>query len=227
MALNFKQAEKELNEIVDKDCRDPKIYKYIHDITFNYLYNVLKPGSDLYDYEIISCDIAADLFMRVINGTKIEYWLNYISKILKLYYLRDYQKKNWSAVIDTTGNNDLEQSIQSCCMSSTDSKESVDKTLNILYLEQFEYILNKVMYNSKFSYNSKERLNLQISVILTLVKNKPTYFHIDDSLKPFINIVISQIKNEIIHSGLFIQDNVLDTLELDPLQINDNNGDTN
>ena len=82
MALNFKQAEKELNEIVDKDCRDPKIYKYIHDITFNYLYNVLKPGSDLYDYEIISCDIAADLFMRVINGTKIEYWLNYISKIL-------------------------------------------------------------------------------------------------------------------------------------------------
>ena len=225
MALNFKKAEQELNELVKRDCTSPEIYNMIHDITFNYLYNVLKPGSDLYDYEVISCDIAADLFLRVINGTKIEFWLNYISKILKLYYLRDYQKRNWSVVIDTAGDNDLEQGIKQGFMDSTSSKNKIDKTLNVLYLEQFELILNKVLYHSKFGFNSKERVNLQISVLLTLLKNKPVYFRIDEPLKPFINLIISQVKNEIINSGMFMQESTMDTLDLDPLRINEPDND--
>lgn len=225
VALNFKKAEQELTELVEKDCTSPEIYNRIHDITFNYLYNVLKPGSDLYDYDVISCDIAADLYLRVINGTKIEFWLNYISKILKLYYLRNYQKQNWSVVIDTAGDNDLEQCIKQGFMDSTSCNNKIDKTLNVLYLEQFELILNKVLYNSKFGFNSKERINLQISVLLTLLKHKPVYFRIDEPLKPFINLIISQVKNEIINSGMFMQESTMDTLDLDPLQINDTDND--
>ena len=226
MALNFKKAEQELKELVERDCTSPEIYNRIHDITFNYLYNVLKPGSDLYDYEVISCDIAADLFLRVINGAKIEFWLNYISKILKMYYLREYQKQNWSVVIDTAGDNSLEQNIKQGFMDSSSSKNKIDKSLNVIYLEQFELILNKVLYSSKFGFNSKERVNLQISVLLTLLKNKPVYFRIDESLKPFINLIISQVKNEIINSGMFTYDNTMDTLDLDPLRINEPDNDT-
>lgn len=225
MALNFKKVEQELTELVEKDCTSPEIYNKIHDITFNYLYNVLKPGSDLYDYDVISCDIAADLYLRVINGTKIEFWLNYISKILKMYYLREYQKQNWSVVIDTAGDNTLEQSIKQGFMDSVSSKDRIDKSLNVLYLEQFELILNKVLYNSKFGFNSKERVNLQISVLLTLLKHRPVYFRIDDSLKPFINLIISQLKNEIINSGMFAHDDTMDTLDLDPLRINEPDND--
>jgi hypothetical protein len=77
------------------------------------------------------------------------------------------------------------------------------------------------LYNSKFNFNSKERLNLQISILLTLLNNKITYFHIEEYLYPYIPILIAQLKTEIINSGLFIEDNVKSTLELDPLLIND------
>lgn len=222
MALNFKQTEKELTEMVEKDKDNPEIYKKIKDLTFNYLYNVLKPGSELYDYDTIACDIAADIFLRLKKGIKISYWLNYISRILKLYYLRDYQKKNWSVVIDTSGSATLEDSLQQCFVDKSIKKNPINNSLNIIYLEQFEKILNKVLYNSKFNFNSKERVNLQISILLTLLNNKVTYFHIEEYLYPYIPILIAQLKSEIINSGLFIEDNVRNTLELDPLLINDN-----
>ncbi len=221
MALNFKQTEKELTEMVEKDKDNPEIYKKIKDLTFNYLYNVLKPGSELYDYDTIACDIAADIFLRLKKGAKISYWLNYISRILKLYYLRDYQKKNWSVVIDTAGSATLEDSLQQCFVDKSVKKNPINNSLNIIYLEQFEKILNNVLYNSKFNFNSKERLNLQISILLTLLNNKITYFHIEEYLYPYIPILIAQLKTEIINSGLFIEDNVKSTLELDPLLIND------
>lgn len=222
MALNFKQTEEELTKLVNENRNNPEIYKKLHAITFNYLYNVLKPGSELYDYDTIACDIAADLFLRIRKGAKIEYWLNYISRTLKMYYLRDYQKKNWSVIIDTTGSATLEEALKQCFIDNSTNSSPINNSLNVIYLEQFEKILNKVLYNSKFNFNSKERVNLQISILLTLLKGENTYFHIEEYLYPYIPIIIAQLKTEIINSGLFIEDNVLSTLELDPLNINDN-----
>lgn len=222
MALNFKQTELELTELVKKDRNNPEIYQKIKDMTFNYLYNVLKPGASLYNYDDIACDIAADLFLRIRKGANIEYWLNYISRILKLYYLRDYQKKNWSVVIDTTGSDTLAQSLKECFVDSSILNNPINSTLNIVYLEQFEKILNRVLYNTKFNYNSKDRVNLQISILLTLLKGKTTYFRLDESLHIYVNIIIAKVKSEIINSGLFISDsNSYNTLELDPLNINE------
>lgn len=222
MALNFKQTELELTELVKKDRNNPEIYQKIKDMTFNYLYNVLKPGASLYNYDDIACDIAADLFLRIRKGANIEYWLNYISRILKLYYLRDYQKKNWSVVIDTTGSDTLAQSLKECFVDSSILNNPINSTLNIVYLEQFEKILNRVLYNTKFNYNSKNRVNLEISILLTLLKGKTTYFRLDESLHIYVNIIIAKVKSEIINSGLFISDsNSYNTLELDPLNINE------
>lgn len=222
MALNFKQTELELTELVKRDRNNPEIYQKIKDMTFNYLYNVLKPGASLYNYDDIACDIAADLFLRIRKGANIEYWLNYISRILKLYYLRDYQKKNWSVVIDTTGSDTLAQSLKECFVDSSILNNPINSTLNIVYLEQFEKILNRVLYNTKFNYNSKNRVNLEISILLTLLKGKTTYFRLDESLHIYVNIIIAKVKSEIINSGLFISDSgSYNTLELDPLNINE------
>jgi len=221
MALNFKQTELELTELVKKDRNNPEIYQKIKDMTFNYLYNVLKPGSGLYNYDDIACDIAADLFLRIQKGITIEYWLNYISRILKLYYLKDYQKKNWSVIIDTTGNHNLQQVLNDCFIDSSIMNNPIDASLNTLYLEQFDVLLNNVLYKTKFKFNSKDRINLQLSVLLTLLKGKNVYFRIDEYLYPYVNIIISKLKSEMINSGLFIVDNISNTLELDPLNINE------
>ena len=224
MALNFKQVEEELTELVKQDRTNPLIYQKLHDLAFNYLYNILKPGSNKYDYDIISYDIASDIFMRIQKGTEITYWTNYISRSLKMYYLSDYERKNWSVVINTTKDSNLEQNILESCLGIRQSDYcQIEDKLTEIYLADFEPIIREVMDNTKFNFNSSERLNLQISVTLTLIKGKPTYFRIKEDLKPYITIIINQIKTHIIQLGLFSRQNTLEHLDITQLQFDKNN----
>ena len=74
------------------------------------------------------------------------------------------------------------------------------------------------MNDTKFNFNTAERLNLQISVTLTLIKNKNTYFRIPQQLYPYVNIIINQIKTQIIQLGLFSRENTLDNMDISQLQ---------
>ena len=203
LALNFKETEQELLTLIENNPKDEKIYTLIRDIAFNYLFNVMRPGSSYYDYDIIASDLAADLFLRIIKGAKIEHFTNYISHILKAYYLKLYEDINWSVVIDTTLNNDLEQSIKTSCMSSrNDDHDKIENILTGIYFSQFESIITDVMKSTKFKYNTKERLNLEISILLTLNKGKEIYFRIGDELKPYIKFIITQIKQRMTIDGI-------------------------
>lgn len=207
MALNFSECEEELQTLINKNRNDSKICQLLHDITFNYLYNVLKPGSHLYDYEMIAWDLAADIFLRIRNGANIQYFTNYIARTLNIYYLRQYEHENWSVIIDTTKDYDLEKGIQTGCVGIRENEYSkIENILTGIYFSQFESILTDIMKTTKFPFNSKERLNIQLSVLLTLIHNKLTYFRIEESSKPYINLIISQIKNKLIVEGVCEQD---------------------
>lgn len=219
MALNFKETETKLTQLCEEDSSNPEIYQLIHDLTFNYLFNVLKPGSNKYDYEMIAYDVATDIFLRLQKGAKIEYWTNYISRSLYMYYLSDYERKNWSVVINTTQDANLEQNILQSCVGIRQSDYcKIEDKLTELYLEEFDSIINSVMNDTKFNFNTAERLNLQISVTLTLIKNKNTYFRIPQQLYPYVNIIINQIKTQIIQLGLFSRENTLDNIDISQLQ---------
>ena len=58
------------------------------------------------------------------------------------------------------------------------------------------------MKSTKFKYNTKERLNLEISILLTLNKGKEIYFRIGDELKPYIKFIITQIKQKMTIDGI-------------------------
>lgn len=224
MALNFKETEDELTRLVNEDKTNPVIYQTLHDLAFNYLFNVLKPGSSKYDYDIIAYDIAADIFMRIQKGAEITYWTNYIAHSIKCYYLADYERKNWSVIINTTKDSVLEQNILESCLGIRQSDYSkIEDILTEIYLADFEPIIKNVMENTKFNFNSSDRLNLQISVTLTLIKGKPTYFRIKDDLKPYVNIIINQIKTQIIQLGFFSRQDTLEHLDISQLQFDKNN----
>jgi hypothetical protein len=221
MALNFKQVEDELTYLIDNDINNEKIYRLLHDITFNYLYNVMRPGTVYYDYETIACDVAADLFLRLRKGAKIDHFTSYISRILKLYYLADYEKNNWSVIIDTSNNYELENSIKTCCLGMRGEEfDYIENILTSIYVGQFETIINETIKESKFNFISKDRLNLELSVLLTLTKKKPTYFRLSDDLKPYVQVIITQIYDKIRHEGICDRDtcpmaNVYGTLNND------------
>lgn len=207
MALNFKQTEDELTQLIQTNVNNERIYQLLHDIAFNYLYNVLKPGSIYYDYEMIACDVAADLFLRIKNGTRIEHYTSYISRILKLYYLKLYENNNWSVIIDSSNNANLEQQIQTCCMGKrNDDTAYIENILTGIYFGQFESIITETLQESKFKFVSSDRLNLELSILLTLTRKKPIYFRLKDDLKPFVQLTINKIFNKIKMNGVCDRD---------------------
>ena len=209
MALNFKQVEKELIDLVEENPNDERIYQLLHDIAFNYLYNVINPGSIYYDYDMIAWDLAADLFLRIKKGTKIKHYVSYISHTLKIYYLRNYENQNWSIIIDPASDINLDRVVQTCCVGNRNEDHTrIENVLTGIYLSQFESIITEVMNETKFDFVSKDRLNLELSVLLTLNKKKETYFRLDEHLKPYIRIVISKIKQKIMLDGICDRDNL-------------------
>lgn len=210
MALNFKEAEEKLHQLIENDRSDENIYILLHDITFNYLFNVLNPGSIYYDYEVISWDLAADLFLRIRNGAKIDHYIGYISHILKMYYLRNYEKENWSIIIDTSNDHKLKNAIEVSCIGNRNNDYvKLENLLTGIYFTQFETILNDVIKSSKFEYISKNRLNLQISILLTLLKGQYTYFRLPEDIKPYVGVLIVQIKNKLMLEGICDRDNLI------------------
>ena len=53
---------------------------------------------------------------------------------------------------------------------------------------------------------------------MELIKNKNTYFRIPQQLYPYVNIIINQIKTQIIQLGLFSRENTLDNMDISQLQ---------
>lgn len=211
--LNFKDAEVKISALVENDCNDEQIYQLIHDIAFNYMYNVLRSGRGSYDYDMIAWDLAADLFMRIKKGAKIDHYTNYIIRLIKLSYLYAYEKNNWSVIIDTGNDVALEKAIQTCCVGENNEDIiNIENLLTEIYFSQFESIINGVMKNTKFEYNSSVRLNLEISVLLTLNKNEVTCFRIDTALAPYIQIIITQLKNKLILDGVCDRDTYKDII---------------
>ena len=207
MALNFKKADEELVQLVENNPCDERIYQLLHDITFNYLFNVLNPGSIYYDYETIAWDLAADLFLRIRKGTRISHFVSYISHVLKSYYLRYYENNNWSIIIDPAMDDNLDKAIRECCGGTkADDNDRIENVLTGIYFSQFESIIEKKKKKTKFNYTSKDRLNVEISVLLTLNKGKEIYFRIDDALRPYIRIIITKIKDKLVLDGIFDRD---------------------
>lgn len=201
--LNFKDAEQQLNTMVEENPNNPEICQLLHDITFNYLYNILKPGSTLYDYEMISWDLASDLFLRIRKGCKITYYVNYISHLLKINYLRSYERDNWSVIIDVGKDDKLEEAIQLCCIGNrNDDVLQIENILTGLYFEHFEGIITDIMKETKFKFCTSLRLNLELSVLLTLIRKKVICYRLDRSYTPYIHLIISKIKSKMAIDGI-------------------------
>lgn len=190
-------------------------YIYVNQNKFVYGYNGV---------EDVCHDVAADVQMMVIEGKRINAWMYYLGKMIKLTYV-SAQKRLEHEVIEANYDPELKDTLKRMSAGSALScKNDFDTVQRNLFLENAEYLLKETMESTKFSKGTKEWVSVYNNLALNLVRELdgevPTYFRLEASLQPHVNLAMNQFKKKFRNSGFMesLYDNVDEDLEMMLLQ---------
>jgi hypothetical protein len=209
--MKQKDIEKRLNYLQETDRTSPEIYELLVELTSNMLKSqnwLLNP----IDFDNVSHDVAAELYMKVADGTyTIKFWKAMAYRLIKFTYVKKQRKVSMTQVFDTERDPIRKEMIyQSCASCINDNEKDMIISENKAFLLDMRLIIEEVMNNSKFNPNSSEYLGLYTSVVLSLLHNEDKYFHVSDNLKPYVHILSQQVKSKIADSGMFNTDSQYD-----------------
>lgn len=205
--MKQKDIEKRLNYLQETDRTSPEIYELLVELTGNMLKSqnwLLSP----IDFDNVSHDVAAELYMKVADGTyTIQFWKAMAYRLIKFTYVKKQRKVAMTQVFDTEFDPIKKEMIyQACASCINDNEKDMIISENKAFLSDIRVIIENVMKESKFNPNSSEYLGLYTSVALSLLYNEDKYFHIPDKLKPYVHILSQQVKSQIADSGMFNMD---------------------
>ena len=211
--------EAKLNELVSTDIQNEEIYKILVNMAHIYI-NQNKFYCGYFGVDEVCHDVAADVWMKVIDGAQIRSWMYYIGKMIKLSYVTN-QKNIEHEVIDVQDDPVLRDKIKRMCASSSMSnmKEFDDMERNLM-LDNIPAMIYNTMEHTKFKPRTKEFLAVYNNVCFNLYNDLHgkdyKYFRIPEVLEPYVSIIIEQFKKEFRNSGFTesISDNVEDDLEM-------------
>ena len=220
------EIEKRLTYLVENDVNNEEIYILLKKLANIYI----NQNKYVYGYsgvEDVCHDVAADLWMSILQGRRVNAWIYYIGKMIKLTYVKK-QKELEHEIIDTRGDPIAKDSIKRMCAASAIScfSDFEDMSKN-LFLDGVSELLEKTMSHTKFKKGSKDWLslytNLTLSLCNELENKKQTYFRLPDHLKPYVETVKEQYKKLFRNSGF--NENLIDNIDLD-LEMSQYNIDT-
>lgn len=209
--MKQKDIEKRLNYLQETDRTSPEIYELLVELTGNMLKSqnwLLSP----IDFDNVSHDVAAELYMKVADGTyTIQFWKAMAYRLIKFTYVKKQRKIAMTQVFDTEHDPIKKELIyQTCASCINDNEKDMMISENKAFLLDIKTIIESVMKESKFNANSSEYLGLYASVALSLLYDEDKYFHIPDKLKPYVHILTQQVKCQIADSGMFNMDSHYD-----------------
>lgn len=191
------KIESRLNELVATDPTNEEIYKLLKQLAYIYI----NQNKYVYGYsgiEDVCHDVAADVWMSVLEGRQIGAWIYYIGRALKLSYIPK-QKALEHQIIDASGDVRLQDNIRLMCSGSALSCISdFDAMQRGLLLDSVPGMIDDIMKHIKFKSGTKEYLAIYTNVCINLRRDldgqEPTYFRIDESLIPYVTMTIEAFK---------------------------------
>ena len=191
--MNNQEIMDKLNWYQDNDPANYEVYELGVNLTGN-LIKSEKWNMQPIDFDNITHDVAADLYNIVSTQRyKITYWRAFVYRMLKLCYVPRQRKSMGSQIFDTKYDPVARQSLVETFVSGSNPLEHLNRAENRDMFGNIGRIVQSVLDNSKFANDPAKRLPLHISVALSLRENKLIYFHISEDLKPFVNILVSQV----------------------------------
>lgn len=198
------EMEKRLNELVENDIYNEEIYHILKKMAYIYI-NQNKLTSGYSGVEDVCHDVAADLWMSVINGRKVKAWMYYIRKMIKLSYIPN-QKNIEYEIIDVSGDPELNDSIKRMCASwSISCLKDFDDMERNLMLDSIPTMIQETLNHIKYKRGSLEWTMIYTNVCINLLRElyglDYVWFRINENLKLHVHIAIEQFKKDFRSSG--------------------------
>lgn len=196
--MNNKDIMEKLNWYQDNDPTNNEIYNLGVMMAGN-LIKSEKWNMQPMDFDNITHDVASDLYNIVASQRyKITYWRAFVYRMLKLCYVPRQRKNMSTQIFDMNYDPVAKQNFVQTFVSDSNYLAAQARAENRELFSNINKIVKTVLDNSKFANDPARRLPLHISLALSLRENKLVYFHITDDLKPFVNILLSQVMEVII-----------------------------
>lgn len=197
--------EKRLNYLQDTDPTNPEIYELLVQLTGNLIMSQ-KWNMSPADFDCVTHDVAADMFLKVTQGYGIRVWKAFCYRLIKFCYVPKQRKITTHQIFDTRFDPLARDAIVNTFISSSSNfSRDIRVIENKTMLSNLHEIIKNVLDNSKYANKPTERIALDISISLSLLHKKLIYFHLTDDLKLSLNMYVTQVRENIMDS-LFITD---------------------
>jgi hypothetical protein len=155
--------------------------------------------NDNTEIDEISYEYAGDMYIKIINGFRVQYWLSYTSKVI-MRYIKSYKSNYSPQIIDATGNPELSEAILDISYSSSKGfKEDWDNSINKIYIKDLiPFIRSSFNRHSRYVIGTKEYHNLYLSVLLSFTRGQEVYYDLTEETVEYLSFLITKIKLDII-----------------------------
>lgn len=188
--MRLVEYEQKIKDLVKEDRSNPEIYKLLQEMIYMFLRRK-HIGNNPGDTEEVSYTFAGDLFMKISSGEEIIYYLGYLERKYKEYF------KEYCDV--TRFNEPYDPSLDDKKVVNLDDQlRPFDQTLNRVYLSNIYLIIDKIFDEKcKYRYNSYIFINLKVSLILSLLRDEITPFHLNSEQTEYLKILVVLFYNEL------------------------------
>lgn len=180
---------------------DPSIYDLIQKMTFMFLKRKKVCRSEK-DREDISFVIAGDLYMRILDGEDFSYFLGYLDKIYKEYLDKFYEGYKNQVQFDPSI--DVNHEIL-----GNPTVFDYYRLNNQVYLKEIYRVIDELMDETcKYKRQTKEYLNLKLSLVLSLIRGEVTCFHLEPDQSLYLRLLIVKFYSKVKNEGLDVDSNL-------------------
>ena len=193
--MRLLEHESLIKSKVKSDRKDPEIYNLLQRMTFMFLKRK-RVGQTEKDREDISFMIAGDLYMRIVNGEDFSYFLGYLEKIYKEYLEKFYEGYKNQVQLDPSI--DVNHEIL-----GNPTVFDYYRLNNKVYLKEIYRVIDELMDEScKYKRQSRDYLNLKLSLVLSLLREEITNFHLGPEQTFYLKLLIVKFYSKVKEEGL-------------------------
>lgn len=190
--MRLVEYEELIKSQIKDNRRNPEIYTNLQKMIEMFLRRK-KVCKTTKDYQDMSYLLAGDIFMKIINGEDISYYLGYLEKVYRKY-AHQYYKDNSSEIIEYDDSTNVEELLY-----GYRSSYAYEYIGNKLYLENIGKVIDQIMYQScKYDPESSAFNNLKLSLILSILRNQEVSFHLNHEQTFYLKMILTNFYDKIL-----------------------------
>lgn len=202
---SYKAMSEEIDKLIDEDPNNPEVFLAIKKLIFRWLRTSRQfpKTSVLMDADIISTEMAGDIYMKILNeGVRVRSWFGYLKCYYQIY-TRNYIEYNRKQHFNLDGDPEASYKIAELFSGSSNlmdfSQVSFNEIGNLDFLNDLSRLVCETVSNeNRYISNSSNESNLKISLLISLCRGTEEVFRLPKSEAGYVKFLKNAFKANLI-----------------------------